>query len=35
VGATDDRVAIVRIAYSTELLGRPLPDGPWALSAMF
>jgi len=24
-----------RIAYSTELLGRPFPDGPWALSATF
>jgi citronellol/citronellal dehydrogenase len=24
-----------RIAYSMELLGRPLPDGPWALSATF
>lgn len=24
-----------RIAYSMDLLGRPLPDGPWALSATF
>jgi NAD(P)-dependent dehydrogenase (short-subunit alcohol dehydrogenase family) len=24
-----------RIAYSMELLGRPFPDGPWALSATF
>ena len=24
-----------RIVYSMELLGRPLPDGPWALSATF
>jgi NAD(P)-dependent dehydrogenase (short-subunit alcohol dehydrogenase family) len=24
-----------RIAYSMELLGQPLPDGPWALSATF
>lgn len=24
-----------RVAYSMELLGRPLPDGPWALSATF
>ena len=24
-----------RIAYSSELLGRPFPDGPWALSATF
>jgi NAD(P)-dependent dehydrogenase (short-subunit alcohol dehydrogenase family) len=24
-----------RIDYSMELLGRPLPDGPWALSATF
>jgi citronellol/citronellal dehydrogenase len=24
-----------RIAYSMELLGRPLPDGPWALSATY
>lgn len=24
-----------RIAYSLELLGRPLPDGPWALSATY
>jgi NAD(P)-dependent dehydrogenase (short-subunit alcohol dehydrogenase family) len=24
-----------RIAYSMEMLGRPLPDGPWALSATF
>lgn len=24
-----------RIAYSMELLGRPLPDGWWALSATF
>jgi citronellol/citronellal dehydrogenase len=24
-----------RIAYSMELLGRPLPDGPWALSRTF
>jgi citronellol/citronellal dehydrogenase len=24
-----------RIAYSMELLGTPLPDGPWALSATF
>ena len=24
-----------RIAYSMDLLGRPFPDGPWALSATF
>lgn len=24
-----------RIAYSMELLGRPLPDGPWALSGTY
>jgi citronellol/citronellal dehydrogenase len=24
-----------RIAYSMELLGRPMPEGPWALSATF
>ena len=24
-----------RIVYSMELLGRPLPDGPWALSKTF
>ena len=24
-----------RIAYSMELLGRPFPDGPWALSATY
>ncbi|MCL2583675.1 MAG: SDR family NAD(P)-dependent oxidoreductase [Streptosporangiales bacterium] len=24
-----------RIVYSTELLGRPLPDGPWALSGTY
>jgi hypothetical protein len=24
-----------RIVYSMELLGRPLPDGPWALSRTF
>jgi NAD(P)-dependent dehydrogenase (short-subunit alcohol dehydrogenase family) len=24
-----------RIAYSSELLGRPFPDGPWALSATY
>jgi citronellol/citronellal dehydrogenase len=23
------------IAYGMELLGRPLPDGPWALSRTF
>jgi len=24
-----------RVAYSMELLGRPLPNGPWALSETF
>jgi citronellol/citronellal dehydrogenase len=24
-----------RVAYSMDLLGRPFPDGPWALSATF
>jgi citronellol/citronellal dehydrogenase len=24
-----------RIAYSMDLLGRPFPDGPWALPATF
>jgi citronellol/citronellal dehydrogenase len=24
-----------RIAYSMELLGRPFPDGPWALAATY
>jgi hypothetical protein len=24
-----------RIVYSMELLGRPLPEGPWALSRTF
>jgi NAD(P)-dependent dehydrogenase (short-subunit alcohol dehydrogenase family) len=24
-----------RIAYSMDLLGRPLPDGPWSLSVTF
>jgi hypothetical protein len=24
-----------RIVYSMELLGRPFPDGPWALSATY
>ena len=24
-----------RIAYSMELLDRPFPDGPWALSATY
>jgi citronellol/citronellal dehydrogenase len=24
-----------RVVYSMELLGRPFPDGPWALSKTF
>lgn len=33
--ATPPGAVTGRIAYSMELLGRPLPDGPWALSSTF
>ena len=33
--ATPPGAVTGRIDYSMELLGRPLPDGPWALSATF
>jgi citronellol/citronellal dehydrogenase len=32
---TDPAEMTGRIVYSMEFLGRPLPDGPWALSATF
>ncbi len=31
----NSRAGTGRIAYSMELLGRPFPDGPWALSATY
>jgi NAD(P)-dependent dehydrogenase (short-subunit alcohol dehydrogenase family) len=33
--ATEPETTTGRIAYSMELLGRPFPDGPWALSGTF
>jgi NAD(P)-dependent dehydrogenase (short-subunit alcohol dehydrogenase family) len=32
---TDPGAVTGRIVYSMEYLGRPLPDGPWALSATY